>query len=157
MKELHDLAEGHGKALDALLEVVVLLGDDMARSLAREGLTVPRAHLLWRLHHDGPMTQRALADALSVSPRNITGLVDGLVATGFVTRERHPTDRRAILVTPTKHATATLAELDSGHRDLAELLFGDMSEQGFSAFAAGLGHVTSRLRDTLGPAPANAR
>ena len=156
MKSIHDVTGRHQKALDALLEVVVLLGDDMARSLAREGLSVPRAHLLWRLHHDGPMTQRALADGLGVSPRNITGLVDGLVATGFVTRERHPTDRRAILVTPTQHATATLAEMDSGHRDLAALLFGDMSEQQFSAFSAGLGHVTSRLRAALGSPSAGA-
>ena len=40
------------------------------------------------MHHNGPTTQRELADALKVTPRNVTGLVAG----GFVTRERHPTD-----------------------------------------------------------------
>ena len=31
---------------------------------------------------NGPMTQRALAEVLGVSARNVTGLVDALVATG---------------------------------------------------------------------------
>ncbi len=41
------------------------------------------------------MTQRALADALQVTPRNVTGLVDALADSGFVERAPHPTDRRA--------------------------------------------------------------
>ena len=63
-------------ALDQILELVVLLGEDMTQSLARDGLTVPRAHLVWVLHLRGPATQRALADALKVTPRNVTGLVE---------------------------------------------------------------------------------
>jgi len=136
-------------ALDQLLELVVLLNDDMTQSLAHEGLTVPRAHLVWLLHQRGPVTQRALADALRVSPRNVTGLVDGLVATGFVTREPHPTDRRATLVSLTEHGASALADMDRGHQELAELLFGDMSGRQFGAFVRGLGHVSSRLREGL--------
>lgn len=149
MNTLHDIAERPTEALDQLLELVVLLHEDMAQSLAREGLTVPRAHLLWLLHHRGPATQRALADALKVTPRNVTGLVDGLVAGGHVTREPHPGDRRATLVSLTERATATLAEMDTAHRELAELLFGDMTSRQFRAFTAGLAHVTGRLREAL--------
>jgi DNA-binding MarR family transcriptional regulator len=125
----------------------VLLNEDMTQSLAREGLTVPRAHLLWLLHHHGPSTQRTLADALKVTPRNVTGLVDGLVASGHVTREPHPGDRRATLVSLTERAAATLAEMDAEHARLAMLLFGGMPR--FEAFAAGLDHVTDRLREAL--------
>ena len=71
-------------ALDGLLALTVVLGEDMRTSLARDGLTPSRAHVLWLLHHGGPTTQRAIADALGVSARNVTGLVDGLVAGGFV-------------------------------------------------------------------------
>jgi len=67
-----------------VLELVAVLQEDTTRSLARDGLTAARAHLLWELQHRGPTPQRALADALRVSARNITGLVDGLV----VRRER---------------------------------------------------------------------
>ena len=137
------------EAFDRVLELVVLLDEDMKRGLAAEGLTVPRAHLAWVLHHEGPTTQRALADSLKVTPRNVTGLVDGLVATGFVTREPHPTDRRATLVALTEHGRSTLAEMDRGHREAAELLFGDMPGHRFDAFVEGLEHVVSRLRAGL--------
>jgi DNA-binding MarR family transcriptional regulator len=143
------MSEERTEILDRLLELVVLLGEDMAQSLAREGLTVPRAHLLWHLHHRGPSTQRALADALKVTPRNVTGLVDGLVASGHVTREPHPTDRRATHVSLTERAAETLAGMSAAHGELAELLFGDMPSRQFRAFAAGLAHVTARLQEVL--------
>ena len=137
------------ETLDRLLELVVLLNEDMTGSLAREGLTVPRAHLLWLLHHHGPSTQRTLAAALKVTPRNVTGLVDGLVASGHVTREPHPSDRRATLVSLTERAAATLAEMDAAHQRLSKLLFGDMTERQHRAFATGLAHVIDRLREAL--------
>ena len=146
---LHYMATKPTAALDRLLELVVLLNEDMTASLARDGLTVPRAHLLWLVHHAGPTTQRALADSLKVSPRNVTGLVDGLVADGFVTREPHPTDRRATLVSLTERGAATLAEMDKSHEALADLLFGDMSGRELGAFAGGLDHVVGRLREAL--------
>lgn len=145
------------QALDQLLELVVLLHDDATQSLAREGLTLSRARLVWRLHHDGPSTQRVLADALQVTPRNVTGLVDALVATGFVTRGRHPTDRRATLVTLTARGDRTLAAMDRSHQELAALLFGELSGRQFDAFAAGLGHVLTRLREALHPARGEGR
>jgi hypothetical protein len=54
-----------------------------------------------------------------VSPRNVTGLVDGLAESGFVTREPHPTDRRATLVALTERARASKAQMDQGARDAA--------------------------------------
>src|ERR671912_452474 len=91
--------------LGQVLDVAVLVNQDMNGSLGEYGLTPARAHLLWELFHRGPCTQRVLADALDVTPRNVTGLVDALEATGYVTREPHPGDRRATLVTLTDHGT----------------------------------------------------
>jgi DNA-binding MarR family transcriptional regulator len=138
-------AEHGAAALDRILELVVLLGEDTRQSLAKDGLTSSRASLLWLLGKSGPMTQRALADALKVSARTVTGLVDGLVATGFVSREPHPTDRRATLVTCTAHGAATLRALQQGHKELAALLFGTMSEHRFDCFTAGLDEVLAHL------------
>jgi DNA-binding MarR family transcriptional regulator len=129
--------ERRGTALGQVLELAILLNDDMTRALARDGLTVARTHLLWELHRRGPSTQRVLADALGVSPRNITGLVDGLVATGFVTREPHPGDRRATLVSPTAHGTRTASRMEEERAHLAELLFSTMSERQFDGSPTG--------------------
>jgi DNA-binding MarR family transcriptional regulator len=149
MSKPHEKRKALTQALDQTLEFVVLLNDDMQRDLARHGLSVSRAHLLWLLHHSGPMTQRTLADALKVSPRNVTGLVDGLAATGFVTREPHPDDRRATLVSLTERGASTMAEMDARHRDLALSLFGDMPREQLAGFLAGLDHVKDRLRYEL--------
>ncbi len=146
----------HGAALEQLLELTVLLNDDMTRSLERDGLTVSRAHLLWELHHRGPSTQRVLAQALSVSPRNITGLVDGLVATGFVTRQPHPTDRRATLVTFTERGARTARQLEDGRGQFAELLFAGLTDKQLTGLVDGMATVLTRFREALGQ-PAGKR
>lgn len=139
----------HNDALDLLLELVVLVNEDMTQSLAREGLTVSRAHVLWELRQRGPTTQSILAEAMDVSARNITGLVDGLVATGFVTREPHPRDRRAFSVTFTERGARTAEALKQGQQEFAHLLFAGMPDEQFDCFVAGLGEVLARLKDRV--------
>ena len=146
--------------LGRILELTALLGQDMADHLAREGLTESRAHLLWQLQQRGPCTQAALAADLHVTPRTITALVDGLAATGFVTREPHPSDRRAALVTFTERGRATAQALLDGHRRLARQLFADVPDDVFSGFDAGLRHVITRFRGVLAekdPSTTNGR
>ncbi len=140
--------------LDALLEVVVLLDADMTASLARDGLTVARTRVLWLVRAQGPVTQRALADLLEVTPRNVTGLVDGLVAGGFVERSPHPDDRRATLVSLTPHAEQVVDRLAEGHGELGEQLFGSMTPEHRRAFADGLAHTLRRLHTLLDGGPA---
>ncbi|MCI0689909.1 MAG: MarR family transcriptional regulator [Sporichthyaceae bacterium] len=140
------MMEKHSAALGQILELVVLINDDMTQSLARDGLTVSRARVLWELRQRGPTVQRVLADALQVSARTITGLVDGLVATGFVTRQPHPTDRRATLVTFTAHGTAIVAAMERDQQEFVRILFAGMPDQQFDCFAAGLGEILARLR-----------
>ncbi|MFC7247919.1 MarR family winged helix-turn-helix transcriptional regulator [Catellatospora aurea] len=136
----------HLAALDRVLELVVLLNKDMTESLAKEGLTPSRTTLLWLLRSSGPSTQRALADGLGVSARTVTGLVDGLEATGFVTRQPHPTDRRALLVSFTEHGAAVVADMERQQAGFADLLFGGMSEDRFECLSAGLDEIVDRLR-----------
>ncbi|ADB53556.1 MarR family winged helix-turn-helix transcriptional regulator [Conexibacter woesei] len=143
------MPERHRAALDRVLELTILLGDDMTREFARRGLTQARTQLLWAIGEGGPTTQRALAEALGVSARNVTGLVDGLEQTGFVTREPHPTDRRATLVTPTAHGAETVAQLRRDYAELAELLFGRLPTPRFDEFARALDEIVTALRDAL--------
>lgn len=142
------MADGGARvaALDRVLELTVLLGRDMATSLAASGLTVARTTLLWQLRAAGPSTQRALADALGVSARNVTGLVDGLVAAGLVSREPHPADRRATLVTPTARGEALLDEFGRGQAELAGQLFGGLSGARLEELVSALDDVLERLR-----------
>lgn len=134
--------------MDDVLELVSLLQRDMAHSFAQDGLTEARAHLLWLLQ-DGALTQRELADGLGVTPRNVTGLVDGLAASGHVARRPHPTDRRATLVDLTDAGARLMASMTDGYAELQEVLFGGLSERELATFRTTLGAVTQRLRERL--------
>jgi DNA-binding MarR family transcriptional regulator len=153
------MKEKHYNALGQMLELVVLLNHDMTQSLARDGLTTSRVGVLWVLRQRGPTVQRDLASALQVSARTMTGLVDGLVATDFVTREPHPTDRRASLITFTKRGEATVEALERDQREFVQILFGGLPDKQFDCFAAGLTHVLDRLHEhglemrTIGASP----
>jgi DNA-binding MarR family transcriptional regulator len=133
-------------SLDRLFELAEVLGAMMARGVAERGLTTARAGLLWALLHDGPMTQRALAARLRVTPRNVTGLLDALQADGLVAREAHPSDRRATLASLTEKGRTVAAALRGGRNTMAAELFGDMPAEQLEAFQGGLEVVIERLR-----------
>jgi DNA-binding MarR family transcriptional regulator len=135
----------HVAALDRLLLVTVALHEDMTTGLEALGLTEARTRVVWELARRGPMTQRDLADALGISARGVTGLVDGLEATGFVTREPHPADRRATLVTFTDKGAETGAALQTSQAEFAARLFADLPD--LPAFTAGLDYLVSRFVD----------
>jgi DNA-binding MarR family transcriptional regulator len=124
--------------LDRVLHLATLVGTDLARFQDESGLTTARTHLLWVLGDAGPSTQQSLASALAVSARNVTGLVDGLVASGHVSRKPHPTDRRATLVTPTAKGEAAVRELRESHEQLARQLFEHVPADQLAVFAATL-------------------
>jgi DNA-binding MarR family transcriptional regulator len=132
------------------LELVVVLDDDMAQANDALGLTPSRTHLLWEVGQRGPVPQRVLAQALKVTPRAVTGLVDALVDDGLVTREPHPGDRRATLVTLTARGETLVTQLKRDHKALARALFAPMSRSELERFRRALGGVIDRLRAHLG-------
>ncbi|GAA4586895.1 DNA-binding MarR family transcriptional regulator [Actinoplanes octamycinicus] len=140
-----DQDQRYAGALDRILELVVLLHEDMTKSLAAQGLSVSRMTLLWTLRSLGPSPQHVLAEALRVTPRAVTGLVDGLVAGGLVTREPHPTDRRAALVTCTDRGAALLDETAAQQREFGRQLFAHMPAERFDGLVAGLDDVLHTL------------
>lgn len=152
MKSLHNRTQSaairaRGVAVGQLFEVALLLGDALLRGLAEGGLTMARAELLWRLRGRGSMTQRQLSQELRCTPRNVTGLVDGLEASGLVERRPHPTDRRATLVALTGAGSVVVGTMDKGYRQTATELFEDFDDAELAAFSEGLGRVLEHLRD----------
>jgi DNA-binding MarR family transcriptional regulator len=131
--------------LDRVLALTVLLARDMAEYFERNGLTESRARVIWELQRRGPCKQQTLAAALGVAPRTITALVDGLADTGFVTREPHPADRRATLVTFTARGSDVAEALVHGKQTLARQLFSDLTGEQLDSFDSVLIHVLERL------------
>jgi DNA-binding MarR family transcriptional regulator len=121
----------------------------MAQANEALGLTPSRTHLLWEVGQRGPVPQRVLAEALKVTPRAVTGLVDALVDDGLVTREPHPGDRRATLVTLTGRGETLVTQLKRDHKTLARALFAPMSRPELDRFRRVLDGVIDRLRTHL--------
>ena len=131
--------------LDELLQITDVLAADMDRYLRGLGLTTVKAHLLWTLHSRGPCRQRDLATVLDHTPRHVTTLVDDLLAAGYVTRQAHPHDRRAVLIELTADARSLLDQMAAGRVELAGQLFAHLDRSG----RAQLGLRLVELRQVL--------
>ena len=98
-----------------------------------------------------------LAARLGITSASMTSLVDRLVANGYVTREPHPSDRRAVILRPTPGADEevrhNLNQMHTGMFEAAESL----SQEEIRAVM----HFLMRMREAVGavnsPAGATVR
>lgn len=93
-------------------------------SQSTAGESVARLKLLYELHCRGPRKMADLAEALAVTPRNVTALVDGLELEHQVRRVQHPTDRRVTMIELTGGATAVEAQMETLRTQVADLFEG---------------------------------
>lgn len=118
-------------------------------------LSYPRMKLLVSLEHRGPQIMSALGEQLSVTPRNITALVDALEEEGLVRRRPHPTDRRATIVELTPAGTQQCAHSWSEHVAVASPLFAGLDERDQRELLRIIGLLRESLRreGVSGPQP----
>ena len=117
---------------------------------AREyGMSYARGRVVAALQASGPVLMRALSQAVGVTPRTITGLVDALEADGWVERRPHPSDRRATIVALTPAAETAFARLIEGYRGLAQDLVSGIPEADLQCALGVLEHISARLDDAV--------
>ena len=90
-------------------------------AFTEQGMSMGQMVLLRVLIHKGGSTPKDLAETLSVTTGNITGLVDRLESAGLVTRVRSTTDRRVVHVELTAKARARFKKV---HRASVDMLSG---------------------------------
>jgi DNA-binding MarR family transcriptional regulator len=113
---------------DAVQMLARRLRHGAAHRLAPLGLTPGQSRALRALDRAGaPVRMAELAEALRVVPRSATGVVDGLVEAGLVTRGPDPANRRSVLVELTDAGRGTLEALAEARRQTAEELFGALT------------------------------
>ena len=100
-----------------------------SRKAALAGASVPRLRLLNAVHCRGPQKMADLADALAVTPRNVTALVDGLESDGLVRRVPHSTDRRVTLVELTGASDRVAEQFGTYQASIAGLFGGITAEE----------------------------
>jgi DNA-binding MarR family transcriptional regulator len=137
--------DGFSGALERLFAFAVTVEQYMQAGLVARGLTRARATVIWQLHRQGPITQQQLARTIGVTPRNITALLDGLQASGFVQRDPHPTDRRAVLVSLADAGAAVTRELSADYEAGSAQLFAGLPAEQVRQFLTTVDTLTARL------------
>jgi DNA-binding MarR family transcriptional regulator len=103
--KIREILAQSGRKIDAgseALSAVRILAKKMHMMMERwadhHGLSEGRFQILIRLQHvpGGRATMGELAEALEVTPRTVTGLVDNLERDGLVRRVDDPSDRRSV-------------------------------------------------------------
>jgi DNA-binding MarR family transcriptional regulator len=115
-------------------------------SMPPAGLRPRHLIALTLLSEHGPAGQQGLAEALSLDPSNVVGLLNELEERGLITRRRDPADRRRHIV---ELSAAGAAELC-----LAQVRLGRVEDDLFSALSAAeratLYQLLARVVDAAG-------
>ena len=95
------------RAPTALLRDILDVTDEFEAPVGRE-LDVNPTDLqaMEHLISSGPLSPTELARRLGISTAAVTAVVDRLVAVDHVSRAKHPTDRRGVLVVPAPNSVA---------------------------------------------------
>jgi DNA-binding MarR family transcriptional regulator len=101
---------------------LIVAGDRYRQAVAAAlGVGIPEAVTLSHLYHAGQLTPTGIAERLGMTTASVTGLLDRLSASGYLTRSPNPRDRRSVLVTLTAPGRRDL-------RALCELFATDIEE-----------------------------
>jgi DNA-binding MarR family transcriptional regulator len=102
------------------------------------GLTLTQLRSLFLIANKGSTNFRKLAEALGVTPSNVTGIVDRLVEQGLVSRTQNPEDRREMTLQATDKGQFLVSNLkEVGIKHMTHIL-SLLSLEELSALAQGL-------------------
>jgi len=105
--------------------------------------------LLFGLRDHESLPSSELALLADLSPATATGMLDGLVADGLVTRMRSEQDRRVVLTSLTERGRALVAERHARFAPLFEAAMAEFSDDELRTAAA----VLTRLREMFDQFP----
>ncbi len=118
------------EAYIALVRAHEYLTGEFARLFAAHGLSMPQYNALRILRGAGSsgLPVQKIAERMITRDPDVTRLVDRLVKSGYVSRERCQADRRVVWVRLTQPGTALLESLDQPVRDLHQAQLAHMEE-----------------------------
>ena len=134
-----------------IVRALSLASRDLART---HDLTVAQLLCLRTLRNTGMISAGALANALSISPQTVTGLLDRLHARGLIARARSETDRRQVLISLSEQGENMLATTSPSLQDRFVQRFSALPLARRAVLAEALSAVVTLLEaDTLDAAP----
>jgi DNA-binding MarR family transcriptional regulator len=137
---------------DALRELSIqlaLLNHHVSARLELKDVDLDCLNLIDR---HGPLSPSVLARRAGVHPATITGILDRLERGGWVTRDRDPSDRRAVVVRSLRDRNADLMRLYAGmNRSMNEILggYGDTELEVLADFLRRAANAGEKAADEL--------
>lgn len=101
------------------------------------GLTIAQLKSLFFIVDKEKTNFKRLAEALGVTPPNITGIVDRLVEQGLVSRTENPDDRRIMVLQATEKGRELLNRLNQKRYDQMVQILGHISAEELNALVTG--------------------
>jgi DNA-binding MarR family transcriptional regulator len=149
----HEQIEAQAAALEGL---TLRLSWSMRRRLAQQldafGLTMPQYMALKAIQRspDG-CGMGELAEATYQHSATMTGIIDRLAERGLVRRDRHPRDRRALVVALTEAGAALLGEVAAHKRAMMRALLAELSPDERQGVLAAVGRFLTVVEAQLAP------
>jgi DNA-binding MarR family transcriptional regulator len=118
------------------------------------GLTITQLRSLFLIVNRGSTNFKKLADALKVTPSNVTGIVDRLEEQDLVSRTQNPEDRREMTLQATDKGKALVfslreTEIEQMTRILSLLSLEELTSlvEGLSAFVKAASSYGGQIKD----------
>ena len=115
--------------------------------MTEKALSPQRLRILSSLYERGPRIMSELKEELGVTATNITALIDSLEKDGLVSREPHPSDRRATVIELSSKAKSELSLSCTEYKDRVAELFEDLSDSECREFSKVLEKLWHRLNE----------
>jgi DNA-binding MarR family transcriptional regulator len=112
--------------------------DALAAQVANLGLTPAEINALANLADSPPRTVSELGQLVGSPPTTLTSVLDRLERRGHVSRNRHPSDRRAVVVELTPSGRRAAASVRRAITRLEQHLLGGLDAASTDGLRAGL-------------------
>lgn len=142
------------KLMECQKQLMHSLGRFEVESWAGMDLTAAQLKSLFLIAHSRRANIKGVADALGVTPGNVTGVVERLVERGLVTRTVNPEDRRFMLLEVTEDGYEVITRLRGSQKKAMRRILSMLSEDELSKLYDGI-TALHRAADSLHPASEN--
>lgn len=135
-------------------QVSRIIGQHAPSVWINSGLTLTQLRSLFLIVDKRSTNFRRLAEALGVTPSNVTGIIDRLEEQGLVSRTQNPEDRREMTLQATDKGEGLVSDLkEAGMKQLTQILsflsVGELSSlvRGLSAFIKAADSDKGQVKD----------
>ena len=123
--------------------------ENYSRLAMERGLTESEFRCLRLMGFEKGLSNKKIAERMSLSQSRLTRIIDGLCEKGYMTREANPKDFRALNLTLSRKANSFVKKLDKNNIDLHYTILNNTSVPQQKSLVAAMEKVCSETKKWL--------